>query len=150
MNYFSYDQVAETVVILLALAASFVLIGNGVELVRKWITAHKEKQQTVENKVDFLKNQNVKHNHNYQDVVNLKKQVGSIEESVQKIDKTLDIFIEKQEKEMRDLNEETALQTGAIKCLLDNAIRMTDDQNYLMTLTEERKKFDEFLIHRGR
>ena len=150
MDYFSYDDIAKTVVILLALAASFVLIGNGVELVRKWITAHNEKKKTVEDKVDYLKDQNIKHKHSYQDVVNLKKQVGSIEESVQKIDKTLDTFIATQEKEMRDLNEETALQTGAIKCLLDNAIRMTNDQSYLTVITEERKKFDEFLIHRGR
>lgn len=150
MNYFGYDEIAMAVVVLLGLAGSFVLIGNGVELVRKWVTAHKEERSKIENKVDYLKGENQRHNTNYQDVVNLKRQVGEIQESVEKMNLTLDTFIKGQEKDMHDLNEETALQTGAIKSLLDNAIKITDNETYLNSLTSERKKIDEFLIHRGR
>lgn len=150
MNYFGYDEIATAVVVLLGLAGSFVLIGNGVELVRKWITAHKEKQTKIESKVDYLKGENQRHNTNYQDVVNLKRQVGKIQESVEKIDQTLDDFIISHGKEMAELNEETALQTGAIKSLLDNAIKTATEPVYLNTLNAERKKIDEFLIHRGR
>lgn len=150
MNYFGYDEIAIAVVVLLGLAGSFVLIGNGVELVRKWVTAHKERQAKVEDKVDYLKGENQRHNHNYQDVVNLKRQVGEIQESVEKIDQTLDGFIKSHEKEMTALNEETALQTSAIKGLLDHAINTTDDSIYLKKLTAKRSEMDEFLIHRGR
>ena len=146
MNYFSYDQIAGFVVILLAFAGSFVLIGNGVEIVRKWVGAYKDKQQARDNKIDFLKDQNNEHRDRYKDVVNLKIQVGKIEESVSKIDQSLDTFIKNQNKEMKELNEETALQTGAIKSLLDHAI----DNNHNTGLMKERKKFDDFLIHRGR
>lgn len=150
MDYFSYDQIASAVILFLALAASFVLIGNVIELIRKWVTTHNEKKSEVLNKVDYLKNQNSRHNSSYQDVVNLKKQVGSIQESVEKIDAALEQFIKQHEIEMRDLNEETALQTGAIKCLLDNAIKTANDSAYQEVLMKERQKFDEFLIHRGR
>ena len=150
MNYFGYDEIAIAVVVLLGLAGSFVLVGNGIELIRKWISARKEKQERVDNKIDYLKDQTAEHNHNYKDVVSLKKQVGEIQESVEKIDKTLDGFIKKYDKEMGDLNEETALQTGVINCLLDNSIRLTDDETYLAILQEQRRKVDEFLIDRGR
>lgn len=146
MNFFSYDQIAGFVIILLALAASFVMIGNCVELVRKWIGNYKNNQQERDNKIDYLKNQTTQHRNDYRDVANLKTQVGKIEENVSKIDKTLDRFIEGQETEMKLLNEETALQTGAIKSLLDHAI----DNNHNKNLEEDRKKIDDFLIHRGR
>lgn len=150
MNYFGYDEIAIAVVVILGLAGTFVLVGNCIELVRKWVTASKERRATVEDKVDYLKGENRRHNNNYRDVVNLKRQVGEIQESVEKIDQTLDGFIRSHEKEMSDLNEETALQTSAIKGLLDHAINTTDDSIYMKTLTSERKKIDEFLIHRGR
>ena len=150
MNYFGYDEIAIAVVVILGLAGSFVLIGNGIELVRKWVTAHKEQQDKVNNKIDYLKDRTAEHNHNYQDVVNLKRQVGEIQESVEKIDQTLDDFIISHEKEMNNLNEETALQTSAIKGLLDHAINTTDDSIYLKKLTAKRSEMDEFLIHRGR
>lgn len=150
MNYFSYDEIAIAVVVLLGLAGTFVLVGNGIELVRKWVTAHKEKQDRVDNKIDYLKDKTAEHNHNYKDVVNLKKQVGQIQQSVDKIDKTLEEFVKQYNKEMGDLNEETALQTSVINCLLDNSIRHTSEETYLAILQEQRRKVDEFLIHRGR
>lgn len=149
-SFFSYEQIAAAVVIFLALAAAFLLVGNCVDKVRGWVYSHKEKQQQRDNKIDYLKDKTAEHNNNYKDVVSLKKQVGEIQESVEKIDKTLDGFIKKYDKEMGDLNEETALQTGVINCLLDNSIRLTDDETYLAILQEQRRKVDEFLIHRGR
>lgn len=146
MNYYGYDEIAATVIILLGLAGSFVLIGNCVELIRKWIAVHRDRQAKVENKVDFLKEETTRHKNDYKDIVNLKRQVGAIEESVQKIDKALDRFISDHEEDMKNLNEETALQTGAIKSLLDHAI----DNNHNENLISQRRKFDEFLIHRGR
>lgn len=145
-SFFAYEQIAAVVVILLALAAAFLLVGNCVDKVRGWVSSHREKQQQQDDKIDFLKDQNTRHNSRYQDVVNLKRQVGKIEESVSKIDKTLDTFIQQQDRNMKELNEETALQTGAIKSLLDHAI----DNNHNKDLEDERKKFDQFLIHRGR
>lgn len=145
-SYFSYEALATTAVVFLCFAGSFVLIGNGVELVRKWVAAHKEKGQELEDKVDFLKGENVQHRNNYQDVVNIKRQMGKIEENVQKIDDNLDKFIESHNKEMNLLNEETALQTSAIKSLLDSGI----DNNHNTGLIEQRQKIDDFLIHRGR
>lgn len=149
MTYFSYDQIAGAVIILLALAGSFVLIGNGVELIRKWIAAHQERQQLRDNKIDFLKDQNTQHRQGYQDVVNLKRQIGKIEENVQKIDNSLGGFIETHQKEMTSLNQETALQTGAITSLLDFTMKNNPDAE-TKELEDERKKIDEFLIHRGR
>ena len=146
MEFYSYEELAGAVLILLGLAGSFVLIGNCVELIRKWVGAHTERQARVEDKVDFLKGESTRHKQDYKDVVYLKRQVGTIEESVQKIDHTLDKFITKHEKEMSNLNKETAIQTGAIKSLLDNAIDDTNKE----TLAAKRKELDEYLINRGR
>lgn len=145
-SFFSYEAIATTFVIVLASCGSFVLVGNGVEIIRKWMAVYREKREKIETKVDFLKDENLRHNQDFEDIVYLKHQIGVIQESVDKIDSALDAFITNHNKDMKVLNEETALQTGAIKSLLDHAI----DNNHNDGLISERKKFDEFLIHRGR
>lgn len=146
MNYFSYDALATTVIVIVAAIGIFVLVGNAVEYIRKWVGAYRERKGTIEDKVDFLKNQSNQHQQDYKDVVNLKRQIGTIQESVDKIDSTLESFIKEHDRDMKVLNEETALQTGAIKSLLDNII----DTNHNENLIKARKEFDDFLIRRGR
>lgn len=146
MSYFSYDQLAITLVVICAFLGVFLLGGNVYNMIRAWVDKKNEKHNELSDKVGYLKNENTRRQQDYKDVVNLKRQVGEIQESVSKINTTLDTFIQTHNTEMKQLNEETALQSESIKALLDSII----ENNHKDQLVEKRQKVDEFLIHRGR
>ena len=148
VDFFTYETVAMALIVVLAACGTFVVIANVINIIKGWKKPHDERQQAINERLNNIDNVTARHQNDYRDVANLKRQMGSIQESVEKMDTTLDNFIKSHNEEMLKLNEETAIQTDTIKRLLNYSIDSSDQNK--QHLVNGRQNLDEFLVYRGR